>query len=211
MIRNRVLPGVPALALVAACVIVRTAHAEDTQAAGPVVHLDAASSIVLERADGAVVCRAPCDRAVDPEPPYRVEGPDMRPSATFHIAENADHVTIVPHPKSASTFRTGIVLTAIGATLFTGGAATGIALAAMAANDHSVFSGFGEGLGALIVAPIGILGLSLAIPGLLMMLGNTHSDALQTTTRVEAREPTWTPLPIKTPGYTSVPVFQTAF
>ena len=147
-----------------------SAHAET-----PVVHVDASSDVVLERVDGprTLLCRAPCDQAVDPQGSYRLDGPDMRASNDFHVPDRATNVKIQVKPQSSSGFATGIVLTSLSGVFLAGG----IAMLAGSFLDASLGS-FGTDLllfgGSMASFAASI---SLGIPGVILLVNHAQSRA----------------------------------
>lgn len=150
--------------------VVAIAHAD-----APVVHVDASSNVILEKADGNTpVCRAPCDRPI-PADEYRLTGDGVRASNTFHIPERERPVKIDVKPRSSSGFTTGLVLTTLSGIFLAGGIAM---LGGMAAASNSGFSGLGAALllGAGSIATFGT-SIGLGIPGIYMLVANAQSHA----------------------------------
>ena len=141
----------------------------------PVVHVDASSDVVLERVDGprTLLCRAPCDQAVDPNGSYRLDGPDMRASNDFRVPERATNVKVEVKPRSSSGFTVGVVLTSLSGAFLAGGVAmlaaayTGDSLASFGTNIM-LFGGSFVSFGASI---------ALGVPGIIMLVNNAQSRA----------------------------------
>ncbi|HEY8089662.1 MAG TPA: hypothetical protein VIF09_17500, partial [Polyangiaceae bacterium] len=84
-----------------------------------VVHLDAPQPVSLEVRNGddddwEVLCTAPCDRAVPATEVYRVVGPGMRPSNTFHLSPGG-RLTLQVEPSSSGGRAGAVVVTVVGA------------------------------------------------------------------------------------------------
>ena len=155
-----------------------SAHAR-ADGPAPVVHVDAASDIVLERVDGdghtTPVCRAPCDTSLDAHREYQLSGEGLRSSNRFVFPE-APAATIKVEGRSSRGFIAGIVLLTISGVLATGGF---FLLGAMVASDNS--GGFAGGIGGAF-AGIGAIfcgtaSIATAVPGILLLTNNIQSRA----------------------------------
>lgn len=149
------------------------ARADDSK---PVVHVDASSATVLERVDhgrAEPVCNAPCDRPVDPDAKYVVNGEGVRASNSFRIPEDSRVFRVDVKPASSGGFTAGVVLTTIGgvfmagALAFLGGAAASTSSADL---GLEVFSFIGA-------ISCGTVSLATGIPGMVMLFSNIQSRA----------------------------------
>jgi hypothetical protein len=101
-------------ALVSVLAISPAAFADDVKP--PIVHVDASSAMVVERideyGDTAVVCRAPCDKPLEPNALYQLSGDGVRASnrVRFTAHPGVDEINVRVAPRSSSGFLAGMVL-----------------------------------------------------------------------------------------------------
>jgi hypothetical protein len=164
---------------------VSSAHAQSDD--GVRVHLDANDDVVLQQKQGREwidACYAPCDRKLDGDARYRIEGNGVRPSSPFslHATSLEGSETIVVTPSYVSTRDAGFVLVGVGAAgIFVGGFLAWIAAASERCEGNNSFPSTGQcetGDGTLLAigavtaigsAIVGGLGAFLAIE-------NSHSS-----------------------------------
>ena len=84
------------------------------------VHLDARDGVILQQKKGREwvdVCFAPCDRRVDGDARYRIEGPGVRPTNPFSLRATSleKSETLVVRPSYVGTRNAGFVLVGVGA------------------------------------------------------------------------------------------------
>jgi hypothetical protein len=153
--------------------LVLFALAAPARAEEPVVHVDAADTVVVERADdGARVCQAPCDRPLEPSV-YRLSGEGIRASNDFRVPERAAPIKVAVEAKPSGGFVTGVVLTTLSGVFLAGG----LAMLAGSATIHS-WDGFGASLfldGGGMASLAASLGLG--IPGIYLLAANMRSHA----------------------------------
>ncbi|HEY2369867.1 MAG TPA: hypothetical protein VGH87_25885 [Polyangiaceae bacterium] len=147
------------------------ALAEET---APVVHVDAADTVVVERADdGSRVCQAPCDRPLEPSV-YRASGEGIRSSNEFRVPARSEPIKVRVDAKPNGGFVAGIVLTSLSGVFLAGGLAM-LGGASMMSNSFSSWGAsllFDGGAFALLGGSIGF-----GISGLYLLTANLHSRA----------------------------------
>ncbi len=160
------------------------------------VHIDASRTVDLEHYEGGGaqpgnwvrVCSSPCDREVAAGTDYRIAGDGISGSKVFAL-EGA-RVTLTADVATKAKFKTGFVLEIVAASaLVTGAAFT----AAGTPGPKGSYYGGSEELRVAGVISMGV-GLLAAVPGFVLLLGNTSSSVdITTSPKKDAlqREPTW--------------------
>ncbi len=204
-----------------------SAQEEENAPTQVVVHLaNSRAEVVLETRDGEgapwiEVCSGGCDRALDLDATYRINGRGVHKSKPFHLdGEPGEHITLDVHAGSSGAFAGGIALTAVGSFFLAGGTAltalsTAGAASCAGANGGCGFGGIFVFFGyAISAAAVGI-GLGTFIPGVVMLANNTSSvrepvgEAPFVRTRDESKRAdpaTWL-----MPTITPIPIFRTTF
>lgn len=140
----------------------------------PVVHVDAAENVVVQRAsDGEDVCHAPCDRALEPDV-YRASGDGVRASNDFRIPSRSEPLKVRVETKSNSGFVTGVVLTSLSGLFLVGG----LTMFAASLGMNGSFQDLGAALlidGGAIAVLGGSIGMGIA--GIYMIATNMQSRA----------------------------------
>jgi hypothetical protein len=140
----------------------------------PVVHVDAAESVVVQRADdGESVCHAPCDRALEPSI-YRIGGEGIRASNDFRVPSRSEPIKVHVDTKSNGGFVTGVVLTTLSGLFLAGG----LTMFGATLGMNGSFSDIGLGLlldGGAIMMVGGSIGFGIA--GIYLLATNMHSRA----------------------------------
>ena len=222
--------------LVAAASVLGTtdALAQSTDPAPPaatrpmvVVHLEAPQPVSLEVRNGddddwEVLCTAPCDRAVPATEVYRIIGPGLRPSNTFHL-DPGSRVTLRVDPSSSGGRTGAVVVTVVGGValvpvvgvtaLVVGGEIVGAILgcplvAAFASNKDQqssmytqcladIGNFFGRGYAQPYVWIPGIAGVVLLTTGIVWLARTPHTGVTQAASSAAMALPPvmWTDLP----------------
>ena len=174
---SRMKPSALGLAVVLSVLSVAAhARADDPP---PIVHVDAASDILLQRVDregrATPVCRAPCDAPLEPRAEYQLSGDGLRTSNRF-VVPGGDAATVTVKPRTSRGFVAGIVLLTVSGVLATGGF---FLLGAMIASTSS--GGLAGGLGAAFAGLgaifCGTASIATAVPGILLLTNNIQSRA----------------------------------
>jgi len=143
----------------------------------PVVHIDAPSSVLLERVDAngerTPICHAPCDRRLDTRPRYVLTADGVRASNSIELPSRAAPLDLSLEPSSSRSFTSGVVLTTIGAVFLAGGLA--LVGGGLFAGSSGYYSFFNPML--WLAAASGTVSLATGIPGLVMLASNAHSRA----------------------------------
>jgi len=155
---------------VAAFSIATPAFAGET----PIVHVDAADTVVVQRADdGSHVCQAPCDRPLEPSV-YRVSGDGIRPSNDFRVPSRGEPIKVRVDTKPNGGFVAGIVLSSLSGLFLAGG----LSMLAAASSMTNSFSSWGTSLmfdGGAIALLGGSVGFGIS--GIYLVTANLHSRA----------------------------------
>jgi hypothetical protein len=191
-----------------------------------VVHIESDAPVILERRDPgggrwALACSAPCDEELPLASSYRISGAGVRDSNSFRLnARPGDHIVLDVSTASKGAFAGGIVLTSIGGGSLLLGAMVLMTVAAENASNPYQSSNSDGNAGTVGWIMLGA-GAASVLVGVLVIVGNRHSNVGQSTATQHPRNDAWLRLPqwhddrsgttLGVPKAIGVPLFETKF